>query len=215
MSKAYNDYLENHISNVKKAFDWIVDHDILEHLSDDEIESYTKIVYNHDRSKYSEEEYESYDSYFYPETIEKEETTTEEMVENFNRAWLHHIHENPHHWQHWVLYQDDGDVIPLHMPYVYVIEMICNWWSFGLKTGDLYEIFAWYEENKQSMTLNSQTRCDVETILEKIKKELDAEIGRDICEQKKNADPIFAQQLDIRKFYIPYNEGGTRKIKIA
>ncbi len=25
----------------------------------------------------------------------------------FNTAWLKHIHRNPHHWQHWVLFEDN------------------------------------------------------------------------------------------------------------
>lgn len=33
-----------------------------------------------------------------------------EVVENFNRAWLLHIHRNPHHWQHWVLINDDPEL---------------------------------------------------------------------------------------------------------
>src|SRR5438445_12020655 len=27
---------------------------------------------------------------------------------DFDRAWLHHQHFNPHHWQHWVLREDPG-----------------------------------------------------------------------------------------------------------
>ena len=28
------------------------------------------------------------------------------VVEAFDRAWLHHQHANPHHWQHWLLNED-------------------------------------------------------------------------------------------------------------
>ena len=33
----------------------------------------------------------------------------------------------------------------LEMPYDYIIEMICDWWSFSWQSGNLYEIFKWYE----------------------------------------------------------------------
>jgi len=175
MSKSYDNYLENHISNVKKAFDWMVDHDILDFLSDDEIESYTKIIYNHDRSKYSEEEYEAYDQWFYPDEIEGDKPLFSDRNERFNRAWLHHIHENPHHWQHWILVQDNGLVVTLYMPRVYTIEMICDWWSFSWKKGDLKEIFSWVEENSNNILLNPRTKIEVDEILAKIGEKLDEE----------------------------------------
>src|SRR5688572_29402107 len=34
----------------------------------------------------------------------------------FDKAWLHHQHRNPHHWQHWLLREDDGDLKTLPMP---------------------------------------------------------------------------------------------------
>lgn len=90
-------------------------------------------------------------------------------------AWLHHIHENPHHWQYWVLVNDDPEegAIALDIPYKYVIEMICDWWSFSWKTGNLYEIFDWYDAHKNHMILSEYTRELVEEILEKIKVKLD------------------------------------------
>ena len=60
------------------------------------------------------------------------------------------------------------------MPENYVIEMICDWWSFSFKTGNLYEIFDWYEKHK-GMVLHEKTRKLVEDTLNKIKKVLDAE----------------------------------------
>src|SRR5947207_278928 len=37
------------------------------------------------------------------------EWTQEGVDEAFDGAWLHHQHVNKHHWQHWVLRNDDGD----------------------------------------------------------------------------------------------------------
>ena len=171
MSKVYEKYLEDHIANVTKAFYWMVDHDILEFLDDDEIESYYKIILNHDHSKYSEEEYEAYDRYFYPDEYE-DNLIFSERRDQFDRAWLHHIHVNPHHWQHWVYMNDDGTVKALRMETPYVIEMICDWWSFSIKKGDLTEIFSWYKAHKDGMMLHPVTRVEVELILMKMKAKL-------------------------------------------
>lgn len=61
----------------------------------------------------------------------------------------------------------------IEMPYKYVIEMICDWWSFSWSTGNLYEIFNWYEDHKKTMQLHKNTRKLVEDILSQIKKKLD------------------------------------------
>ena len=67
---------------------------------------------------------------------------------------------NPHHWQHWVLINDDpgeGEVL-LEMPYNYIIEMICDWWAFSWEKGNLSEIFSWYDEHKDYIKLHPNTR---------------------------------------------------------
>ena len=91
MSAKYNEYLSEHIANVKKAYFWLKNHAIIDLK---EFEPYfLKQLNIHDLSKYSEEEYKAYDLYFYG-------TKTEKVKKDFDYAWLHHIHENPHHWQY-------------------------------------------------------------------------------------------------------------------
>lgn len=167
MSYLYDEYLRDHIANVKKAYDWLCEHfpDIEQKMLKDR---YIVDLNKHDQSKYSEEEYNAYDKYFYGGN--KSNT----VVRNFNYAWLHHIHNNPHHWQYWVLQHDDEPEEVLEMPYRYVIEMICDWWSFSFKQKKLNEIFDWYENHK-NMKLHPKTRKVVEDILERIKGELDGE----------------------------------------
>lgn len=162
MSKEYNDYIKEHKQNVKKAFQWLKVN-LPEIFGSEYIKSECESLcgYNHDLSKYSEEEYDAYDKYFYSEEID------ENQIKNFNLAWLHHIHNNPHHWQYWILVNDDPDLgeILLDMPEQYIIEMICDWWSFSWKKGDLNEIFNWYEERKEHIKLSLITRAKVENIL--------------------------------------------------
>jgi len=158
MSQEYTNYITQHVANVQKAADWLYAHNII----------LNKISLGlHDISKYGAEEYKAYDDYFYGKR-------TKEAEKAFNYAWLHHIHANPHHWQYWVLKHDDEPEEALEMPEEYVYEMVCDWLSFSFKTGNLYEIFDWYEKHK-GMVLHPNTRKLVEDILDKIKKILEAE----------------------------------------
>ena len=161
MSAEYNTYIIEHVDNVKKAYMWLKDHNIIKEDILDQLNL-------HDASKYTDEEYKAYDDYFYG-------TKTEKVKKDFDYAWLHHIHENPHHWQHWVLVNDDEGSYALEMPKEFVYEMICDWWSFSHKTGNLYEIFDWYKAHTKKMILHENTKKLVEEILDKIKKELDKE----------------------------------------
>ncbi len=169
MSVQYNEYLKEHKQAVYDGFLWIKEYipDIL--LNDDMTSKIEyNIMYEHDISKNDEDEYDAYDTYFYGKN------RSAEVVEKFNYAWLRHIQKNPHHWQHWILHKDDPNEQTecLKMPYEYIIEMICDWWSFSWKKGNLYEIFDWYDERKEHIMLNDETRKQVEDILATIKAKL-------------------------------------------
>lgn len=95
MSQKYDEYLENHRQAVKKAYQWLAAY--IPELTDVEA---TRNIEFHDMSKNTPDEYKPYDDYFYGEQ-------TPMVIEAFNLAWLMHIHRNPHHWQHWVLINDE------------------------------------------------------------------------------------------------------------
>ena len=169
MSKQYDLYLEQHRSNVAKGFYWIQEN-LPELLIDIPGVSYEhQICYSHDYSKNESDEYEAYDAYFYGGN------RSYKVVQDFRYAWLNHIHRNPHHWQYWVLINDDPDEgeIILDIPYNYIIEMICDWWAFSWNKRNLNKIFDWYEEHMDYMKLSDATRKTVEDILSKIKKKLE------------------------------------------
>lgn len=169
MSYEYDNYLVQHIDNVYKGYEWIKDN--IPGLLKGDYDYELQLKY-HDGSKYNILEYVPYDSYFYGGN------RSSQVVQDFNYAWLRHIHNNPHHWQHWVLINDDpneGEKL-MDMPYNYIIEMICDWWAFSWSKNNLYEIFDWYNEHKDYIKLSDKTRTTVEDILEKIKKVLDDSI---------------------------------------
>lgn len=171
MSQEYNMYLEQHRSNVRRAYEWLKTYlfEVVTKDSDFDISDYEfQITIAHDESKDDLEEYDAYDAYFYGRN------RSYQVVQDFNYAWLRHIHRNPHHWQYWVLNNDDpseGEIV-LDMPYNYIIEMICDWWAFSWNSGDLTTIFKWYDEHKDYIKLSKKTRETVEDILERIKEKL-------------------------------------------
>ena len=169
MSKQYDDYLIQHKSNVKKGYDWLrvnLPEVVPEKL---QLALEYQIGFAHDASKTLDDEYEAYDQYFYGNN------KSYQVVQDFNHAWLAHIHRNPHHWQYWVLIcdePDEGEKI-LDMPMNYILEMICDWWAFSWNKDNLYEIFDWYDNHKTHIKLSDKTRKTVEDILDKIHNKLD------------------------------------------
>ena len=167
MSVEYDRYLAQHIENVQKGYEWL--RDKLPEVFDGEFMD--DIFQHHDASKTDQREYGAYDAYFYgPNKSYK-------VVQEFKYAWLRHIHMNPHHWQYWVLINDDPDesVTCLEMPRRYIIEMICDWWSFSWAGDNLMEIFNWWSEHAAYIMLNPKTRKTVIDILGKMKNELEKE----------------------------------------
>ena len=172
MSYQYDQYLARHKLNVKKGFDYIKEN--LPHLVDvplNGVDYEWQIGMAHDQSKSEQDEYNAYDAYFYGGN------RSFAVVQAFNKAWLFHIHRNPHHWQYWVLLHDEPDEPEecIEMPYNYILEMICDWWAFSWANENLYEIFAWYDDHKDNIKLHQNTRQTVEFVLGEIKKELEQE----------------------------------------
>ena len=167
MRDEYAEYLDKHINAVKIAFDWICVN-LPELIKDYDADVLGEIMIKHDNSKWDDEEYFAYCEYFYGEK-------TPEVKDDFDYAWLHHQHNNEHHWQHWLLRKDDGSTKALEMPYLDVIEMVCDHWAFSWVKDNLYEIFDWYEKNSEKMVLHENTRNLYEEILDKIKNKLDSQ----------------------------------------
>jgi hypothetical protein len=168
MSKEYNKYLQDHRNNVATAFYWIQTN--LPELLVGDFDYDRQITAAHDKSKSDVEEYKAYDDYFYgPDQ-------SFAVKQAFNYAWIDHIHKNPHHWQYWVLNNDDGTEEVLDIPYNYLIEMICDLWSFGFKDNNLNEIFDYYNKNKSTMKLSDRTRMQVEYILKQINIKLSEDV---------------------------------------
>lgn len=160
IKKEYEKYILEHLKNVKKAYEFIKKN-LPEILKDCDIDKLDEMIKNHDASKYSEEEFMPYAEHFYGKT---KGTKTEDDIE-FQKAWKHHYETNSHHPQYWKGAEMDQESI---------IEMICDWWSFGWKKNNLYELIDFYESNikqdkEEDLNLNSKTKTIIEKYLYTIK----------------------------------------------
>ena len=160
----YKKYLKNHISNVNVAFNYI-SNQVPSILDGVDIVKLKNNILNHDLSKYEVEELDPYNDYFYGEKNEK-------TKHGMDKAFLHHIHRNPHHWQYWILVHDDEPTEYIEIPKEYLIEMICDWMSFSINKKDWTEFADFYENNKGNIKMNDKSRKFLEECIQKIKESL-------------------------------------------
>lgn len=177
MSVEYDKYLRTHLQNVRKAYDWLYDNIKGEFLDLDWGIAKIYCYETHDLSKRNIAEYPAYDKHYYP----KNDKVNPSIEDDFKKAWLHHIHKNPHHWNHWVLVENKDNITALEMPAPYVIEMLSDWLSFSVKANDLSEIVNYYEKNKDKMILHPNTRKQVEKVINQINEIIEV-VGTDIDE---------------------------------
>jgi hypothetical protein len=123
----------------------------------------------HDQSKWSSEEFLGYAEHF----------KGGGAPDKFAFAWLHHIHFNPHHWQHWIF--SDGftpkgsklveqGVLPI--PEKYVLEMISDWLGASREYTGSWNMTDWLnkhlDRDKPGIILHPITRDLVDSVLESI-----------------------------------------------
>ena len=131
----------------------------------------------HDLSKFRPCEFIPYAKFFYGDHSPKRDSTgyykpTDTGDKAFDFAWLLHQKINDHHWQWWVLPEDDGGTKLLEMSENAMLEMVCDWVGAGKAQGfqslsdDIYkETRIWYNKNKSKIQLNPNTRSAIERII--------------------------------------------------
>ena len=155
----YKAYVYKHIANVKKGFEYLIkkgNHVIFD-LNEEEIDTLRNQINEHDSSKYEDAEFYPYSNWFFGE---KNDQTKAE----FREAVKLHKSRHPHHPEYWT---DENGV--QDMPFDRVIEMIADWWTFGIEKKDYFEILSYYNNNKTKFNFSSKTQKNVDILLKFIK----------------------------------------------
>ena len=150
--KEYFEYINAHKERVTKFASWLEENcpEVFEGV---DLDVFWDLIKEHDESKFSEEEFEPYAQRWHgdgKETFEYEE------------AWKHHWMNNEHHPEYWL-----GE----DMPYIYILEMLCDWGSFSIDKGDFGELSDFYYNKAQEdpeKDLSEATKEIIEDLLIKI-----------------------------------------------
>jgi hypothetical protein len=97
---------------------------------------------------------------------------TDTSDKDFDFAWLLHQKRNRHHWQWWILPEDEGGIKVLPIEEPFFTEMICDWIGAGKAQGhfspkeDKYlETRNWWKANNHKMTFHEDTKRKINKIL--------------------------------------------------
>ena len=148
----YKEYVDAHKERVEKFSEWLLENcpELFEGV---DVEVFKDLIKEHDDSKYTEEEFEPYAQKWFGDgkkTFEYEE------------AWKHHWMNNEHHPEYWL-----GE----DMPYIYILEMICDWGSFSIDKGDIGELSDFYynkAKDDKEKNLSDATKEIIEDIIRQI-----------------------------------------------
>lgn len=154
--RVYIHYIMNHIKNVNLAFQQLffngnqyIPNGISEEEYNEAINQLAKEITQHDMSKFSEEEFNSYRIYFYPTKEEKENMDSDvdfanEVNNNFDKAWKHHYQNNDHHTGYWISINEDGTQNITDMNLKAIIHMICDWCAMSYSKTQNFNPIEWY-----------------------------------------------------------------------
>ena len=119
----------------------------------------------HDNSKWSKTEFGGYALHF------KDNNSVPDL---FASAWLHHIHNNPHHWQHWIFSDEctpknsnvENGVV--EMPPCYTLEMVADWMGASMVCNGTNDMSDWLATNINCIKVHSNTAKYLNVILSEL-----------------------------------------------
>jgi hypothetical protein len=158
----YKKYIEEHKDRVRQFAEWLRG-ELPEIFDGIDFDDFNELIQEHDESKFSEEEFEAYAQHFYGANKNKKNDF------EFEDAWKHHWTHNEHHPEFWL-----GEDMPL----IYILEMLCDWGSFSIASGDFGELSKFYYDkakDDEEKNLSENTKAIIEEILDKINSVLNAE----------------------------------------
>lgn len=183
--KEYKDYIIAHKKRVEEFSTWLLSNcpDLFKNVDE---EVFKDLIREHDESKFSEEEFEPYARKWFGDGKKTPE---------YEAAWEHHWKNNEHHPEYWL-----GE----DMPYIYILEMICDWGSFGIDNLDFKELSDFYynkARDDEEKNLSENTKVIIEEILSCINSAIKNDLKENYTERNSE---IFGTDFLYHATYKPY-----------
>lgn len=127
------------------------------------------LLLRHDASKFTYDEFPSYAMQFHGP---KPEGLLTPLANCFASAWLHHIHHNPHHWQHWIFpdgftpKHSDVEKGVVRMPGALALEMVADWMGASMAYTGSWDMQDWLYKNMPRIRVHSETASHLRSILD-------------------------------------------------
>jgi hypothetical protein len=156
----------------------------------------------HDNSKYSLAEFPAYAQHF----------KGGGAPDAFAIAWLHHIHANPHHHEHWRFtdgYTPKGSTVEngcVFMPNNYALEMIADWMGASMAYTGSWDMKDWLWKNLGRIHVHSKTA-------QYLREQLGALGYTDVVSACQFGHEAKAQKVDASA--IDWKGNGLRGVKVA
>jgi hypothetical protein len=166
-TEEYIQYITDHINEVRKQYNKYKPLFIKlfpEVFATDETTLYMDYIIDiHDNSKYSDSEFALYRDYYFPGPEGKI------SEKDFNLGWLHHIHNNPHHSQYWIYYDDEnGSVTAYDIPDVHIVDLLCDWLAMSAYKKDT--VWSYWESKGKDKIYSNSTKNKLQWAIYEIKK---------------------------------------------
>lgn len=137
-------------------------------------------------------------------------------IDGWAKAWLHHLHHNPHHSEHWILsWRGDPDyyiglgepvaefTVVIAMPETYVREMIADMLATSKEVTGHWDIAMWLNRNGPKMRFHDDTLTRLDLVMK--------EIGYSLTD---NCDWSWIAGRGFREWAGEWNNNALRKERI-
>jgi len=127
----------------------------------------------HDLSKFRPSEFIPYAKFFYEPNGDKKQRrnstgyykATDTGDIDFDMAWFYHQSRNKHHWQHWIIPENDGKFKCIKVPEKYLKERVADWRGAAQAQGFSRDVCEWYKVNNDKMIVNESDREYLEKLI--------------------------------------------------
>jgi hypothetical protein len=122
----------------------------------------------HDWSKFTPAEFAPYARWYCDDRARWSGIDKWAYERRYNRAWLHHVHHSPHHWNFHILPGYGGSQTVLDMSEPFVREMVADWMGASRTYTGSYEMGEWLKQTLPSITVSPLTALILGRVLDEL-----------------------------------------------